>query len=74
MKKIYVVEQLLSNNGKLVGYNAEYEIVGFVTSKAKADEIIKSGKPVEKLDMFGNSFIPKQIVNQYRIKEVNALP
>jgi hypothetical protein len=73
MKKIYVIEQLLTDNGRLMGFNAQYEIVGFVTSKAKAQEIVKSGKPIEKLDMYGKSYIPKQIVNQYKMKEINSL-
>jgi hypothetical protein len=72
MKKIYLIEELLTDNGKLIGFNAQYEIVGFVTNKVKAQEIIKTGKPIEKLDMFGRSYIPKQIVNQYKMREVNS--
>jgi hypothetical protein len=73
MKKIYLIEKLLHVNGKLIGYNAEYEVFGYVTSKAKADDTIKNGRPIEKLDMFGKSFIPKQVVNEYRIKEVTLI-
>jgi hypothetical protein len=73
MKKIYIIEEILTDNGKLIGFNAKYEIVGFVTSKVKAQEIIKSGKPIEKLDMNGNSYKPKQIVNQYKMTEINSL-
>lgn len=71
MKKVYLIEELMTENGKLIGFNAQYEIVGFVTSKAKAQEIIKSGKPIEKVDMYGKSYNPKQIVNQYKMSEVN---
>jgi hypothetical protein len=72
MKKIYLIEELLTDNGRLIGFNAQYEVVGYVTTKVKAQEIIKSGRPIEKLDMFGKSYIPKQIVNQYKMREVNS--
>jgi hypothetical protein len=62
----------LTDNGRLIGFNAQYEVVGYVTTKVKAQEIIKSGRPIEKLDMFGKSYIPKQIVNQYKMREVNS--
>ncbi len=73
MKKVYLIEKLITRNGKLYGHNAEYEIIGYVSSKVKAEELIRNGRPIEKIDPFGNSYIPKQIVNEYKVREVSMI-
>ncbi len=71
MKKIYLIEKLKSLNGISV-INVQYETFGYVTSKKKANKIVKDGKLIEKLDSFGHSYIPRQFFDEFQIKEIDS--
>ena len=73
MKKVYVIEEIVNSNAKIVGYNVEYQPIGFFTNKVKAEEFLKNGTPIEKMNPTGGSYSPKKFVNKYRMTELNSL-
>lgn len=72
MKKIYLIEKLKTFDSPFVT-NIQYDTYGYVTSKKKIEKIIKENRSIEKLDVFGNSLIPKQFLNEYIFKEINEI-
>jgi len=66
MKKVYVIEEIINTDNKIVGYNLEYQLVGFFANKAKAEEFIKNGTPIE-------MYNTKRFINKYRMTELNSL-
>jgi hypothetical protein len=73
MKKVYIIEKVNSTNGKILGMFLEYSIVGFFTSKVKADEFVSKGNPIEICNSSGISYSPKRIINEYKMTEINLL-
>lgn len=74
MKKIYLIERIVSANGKVINVNIQYNAIGFFTNKEKAASFIQNGAPVELLDSNYKSYIPQKKINEYRITEVNVMP
>lgn len=73
MKKVYLIEKVVHSNEKTSMRNLEYNPFGYFTNKEKGNEFVKNGKPIELLDSNGVSYIPKRIINEYKLTEIQLI-
>jgi len=55
------------------GIGEDWLPFGYTKDKTKIEEMLKNSQDIEIFDHFGDSFIPKKIIKEYRIIEVDEI-
>lgn len=59
---------------KFMGIGGEDWIpYGYTKDKSKVDDMLKNSKDIEVFDHYGDSFIPKKIIKEFRITEIDEI-
>lgn len=59
---------------KFIGVGGEDWVpFGYTKDKSKIEEMLKNSQEIEIFDQFGDSFIPKKIIREFRITEIDEI-
>lgn len=59
---------------KFIGVGGEDWLpFGYTKDKSKVEEMLKNSNNIEIFDHFGDSFIPKKIIKEFRIIEIEEI-